>query len=527
MMLILTVGLENTIRDNLAVLAETMGHNIIHCDNFDACADVLRGQLCDLAIYNLSSRKKDDWPSVRELNHLSGSPDIMAVVEEGDTESAEYAVQNGSWDIIYIPYSEATVKVSINRCLYHRRARHSQENIDNIKRDGIIGDSPLLERCLHQMSTVAKSDSSVLVLGETGTGKELFARAIHENSNRAGHPLIVVDCTNLPPTLAESILFGHARGSFTGAVESAEGLFKQADKGTIFLDEIGELDLNIQKSLLRVIQERRFRPLSAKKEVECDFRIIAATNRDLEAMVQEGLFRQDLYHRINTRTIVLPSLRDRKEDIPQLAAHYTEKFCENLGCEKKEIAAETIEAFKLYPWAGNIRELVNVIHATVLNGIAERRLYPQHLPEEIRLFLIRSKVTSQDLLNNATAHMRAMSLQNRHHTVEPAVQSQLHANSRPAMAGALPHGQRTASGAAFNDSRVSASSDSSGFAFARYNSLPTLKQVREEIVTKMEHGYLSELIRRCDGSFNTAQQLSGLSRARLYELLQKHSLSIG
>lgn len=525
MALILTVGLNTATRDNLAILAETLGHSIVHTDNHDKCPEVLDGKECDLAIYALHSSQKEHWPTLRNLAHLPGSPDILSVVEDGDTEAAEYAVQSGSWDIIYIPYSVETVKVSINRCLYHRIARHAQNNIDDIKRTGIIGDSPMLERCLRQMSIVAKSDSSVLILGETGTGKELFARAVHENSNRAAHPLIVVDCTNLPPTLAESILFGHAKGSFTGAVESAEGLFKQADKGTIFLDEIGELDLNIQKSLLRVIQERRFRPLSAKKEVECDFRIIAATNRDLEAMVQEGRFRQDLYHRINTRTIVLPSLRDRKEDIPQLAAHYTELFCSNLGCEPKEMAAETIEAFKLYHWTGNIRELVNVVHATVLNGIAERRLYPQHLPEEIRLFLIRSKITSQDLLNNASVHL--VRTDNGTMALPPqkgnggAAPGAFYQNSNIPNTGSPVNSDLNPN---FPDGRLDKKDET--FEFADYSSLPTLKQIREEIVSKMEHGYLSELIRRCDGSFNVAQQLSGLSRARLYELLQKHSLSI-
>ncbi len=516
MALLLTVGLNTTTRDNLAILAETLGHSIIHTDSYDKCIVALGGQNCDIAIYGLQSSQKDGWPSMRSLPHLPGSPDVLAVVEDGDTEAAEYAVQSGSWDIIYIPYSVEAVKISINRCLYHRIARNAQHNIDNIKRTGIIGDSPLLERCLRQMNIVAKSDSSVLILGETGTGKELFARAVHENSTRAAHPLIVVDCTNLPPTLAESILFGHARGSFTGAVESTDGLFKQADKGTIFLDEIGELDLNIQKSLLRVIQERRFRPLSAKREVECDFRIIAATNRDLEAMVQEGRFRQDLYHRINTRTIVLPSLRDRKEDIPQLAAHYTELFCNNLGCEPKEMAAETIEAFKLYHWTGNIRELVNVVHATVLNGIAERRLYPQHLPEEIRLFLIRSKVTSQDLLNNATAHIQTQALRS-------SGASGISGQSAAGLGGINPANQ---DGNLNKQENTPVLMDFSALMSSIPGGLPTLRQVREEVVGKMEHGYLSRLIQCCNGNFSDAQHLSGLSRARLYELLQKHSLSI-
>ncbi|MCL1916041.1 MAG: sigma-54 dependent transcriptional regulator [Desulfovibrionaceae bacterium] len=505
MALFLTVGLDADARDSLATLADAMGHHVAHSDDYEYCARLVNGQDCSIVISYLNSGRKDQWPLLRSLPHLPGSPDIMAVVEENDTGAAEYAVQSGFWDILYLPLSIKSAKISLNRCLYHRLALSAQDNTSKIKRDRIIGGSPLLERCLRQMHIVAQSDSNVLVLGETGTGKELFAKAVHENSGRARHPLIVVDCTNLPATLAESILFGHARGSFTGAVEATDGLFKQADKGTIFLDEIGELDLNIQKSLLRVIQERRFRPLSAKKEVECDFRIIAATNMDLDVMVQEGKFRADLYHRINTRTIILPSLRERQEDIPQLAEHYAKLFCSNLNCGPKEIDDETLDALRLYPWPGNIRELVNIIHATVLNGIAENRLYPQHLPGEIRLFLIRSK---------GGPHAPVAG------SVRPGRQD--HALQRPEP------DRKPAPAAASPKAGDNAPPLKSGsrFSFQHYSQLPAIKEVREEIVRQMEQDYLRELIQRCQGNFNSAQSISGLSRARLYELLQKHELSV-
>ncbi|MDR2504337.1 MAG: sigma-54 dependent transcriptional regulator [Deltaproteobacteria bacterium] len=495
MPLFLSVGLNGDAREKLDGLGRTLGHGVVHSNNCEESLELLNGRCCAIVIYSLRADRKDSWPATRALVHLPGAPDILAVVDENDTEGAEYAVQSGSWDILYLPFSVNTLKTSLSRCLYHRLALHARDNIDNIKRVGIIGNSPLLERCLRQMSLVAASGSNVLILGETGTGKELFAKAVHENSSRAGHPLIVVDCTNLPATLAESILFGHAKGSFTGAVESTDGLFKQADKGSIFLDEIGELDLNIQKSLLRVIQERRFRPLSAKKEVECDFRIIAATNRDLEAMVREGTFRQDLYHRITTRIIVLPSLRDRKEDIPMLVGHYTKSICAGLKCDPKEMDEETVEAFKLYPWPGNIRELINVIHATVLNGVAEQRLYPQHLPEEVRLFLIRSKVTSRDLGHQAAPHRM---------TREPE----------------LPQIENVA------EKEADVSVEGRPPSYRSYSALPTIKQAREEVIRQMERAYLGELIRRCNGDFNEALRVSGLSRARLYELLQKHELNI-
>jgi two-component system NtrC family response regulator len=499
MELFLSVGLDADIKNKLTSLAESTGRSIVHCSTHDRCLEALGGENCAVVFYALPPERKDSWHLTRGLVHLPGAPDILAVIEEGATEAAEYAIQSGSWDIIYLPYAADVVTTSIERCLAHRSAQKGQRGLEHIKRTGIIGSSPLLERCLRQMIAVARSDSSVLILGETGTGKELFARAVHENSPRAANPLIVVDCTNLPGSLAESILFGHARGSFTGAVETTEGLFKQADKGTIFLDEIGELDLNIQKSLLRVIQERRFRPLSAKKEVDCDFRIIAATNRDLEDMVREGKFRQDLYHRINTRTIVLPSLRERKEDIRQLAEHYARIFYKSLNCPPKEIMAETLAALSLYPWPGNIRELANAIYATILNGIAGQKLYPQHLPEEIRLFLARSKITSQDLLNNIHAQNK-QNLQRRDAGFEDG-------------AGAAPPAEGKAGGLI------------PSFA-GRNNVLPTWKQARDEMVNKLECAYLQELIRRCQGNFNTAQKFSGLSRARLYELLQKHSLSV-
>lgn len=481
MALLLTLALDPETRKTISSLARGLGRDIIHADAHADIQAVLQGRTCDIAIYALRAENKDDWPLMRGLAHLPGNPEILAAVEKGDTAAAEYAVQSGSWDIIYAPCPEKEALSCIQRCLEHRLHRNTH-GLEHIKRAGIIGDSPLLERCLLQMDAVAKSDSSVLILGETGTGKELFARAVHENSRRSNHPLIVVDCTNLPPTLAESILFGHAKGSFTGAVESSDGLFRQADKGSIFLDEIGELDLNIQKSLLRVIQERRFRPLSAKHEIECDFRIIAATNRDLEAMVHEGGFRQDLYHRVNTRIIVLPTLRERKEDIPALAAYYADLACKNLLCPPKEITGETLEAFKLYPWPGNIRELANVVQTTVLNGIAEHNLHPQHLPEELRLFLIRAKINARELTPGATP-------------------------GRPCAEERAPEREPF-------------------FSFDKLDTLPTFKEARDDLVRVLERSYLAALISRAAGNFSLALNISGLSRARLYELLHKHGLSI-
>lgn len=542
MAILVGVGLEADLQEQLASLTNSLEHEFISSPSPRECDKILGGRQCDVVFYYLKSNERDSWPLLMNLGNLSGSPDLIAFIPSGDAAAAEYGVLSGAWDTITTPCDPETVRVSLTRCLFHRTARHSQPGLPTIKRDQIIGHSPILERCLRQVSVVAKSDSSVLIMGETGTGKELFAKAVHDNSPRSNQPMIVVDCTNLPATLAESILFGHAKGSFTGAMESSDGLFKQADGGTVFLDEIGELDLNIQKSLLRVIQEKRFRPLSAKKEIEADFRIIAATNRDLEEMVRKGQFRQDLYHRLNTRTIVLPPLRDRIEDIETLAEHYTWRYCLKLDCEPKEVASETIEALKAYNWPGNVREMVNVIQAMVLNGINEHRLYPQHLPEEIRLFLLRSGITPQELIFRAAWRgetfaepdplppSRPIPLQRNPLIKGPVViRGAKKKKAEQETAQAQPHHPNQERPQGPPQVLPTPPRDASNYIalpFIGQKNLPTLKQVREEIVGKMEHSYLSELIQRSDGNFAMAQQISGLSRARLYELLQKHMLSL-
>jgi len=206
----------------------------------------------------------------------------------------------------------------------------------------------------------------VLITGETGTGKELFAKAIHDNSQRAGKSFVVVDCAAMPENLVESMLFGHEKGAFTGADRSTEGLIKQADKGTLFLDEIGELPPLIQKSFLRVLQERRFRPIGSNREVRSDFRLIAATNRKLDKMVANGQFRTDLMFRLQALTIELPPLRERKEDIPLLAAHFNELICGEYGSSARIITADALKELQKIQWTGNIREFRNVLERLII-----------------------------------------------------------------------------------------------------------------------------------------------------------------
>jgi len=231
---------------------------------------------------------------------------------------------------------------------------------------GVLGSSPRIREIFQLLEMVAPSEATVLLLGETGTGKELVAQAIHRNSPRAAGPFVVVNCATLPETLLESELFGHERGSFTGATVRKDGRFLVAQRGTVFLDEIGELTLPIQAKILRVLQSREFEPIGSNRTLKVDVRIITATNRDLEKMVREGRFRDDLYYRLNVFQLVMPPLRERLEDLPVLADFFLKRYGERNRRDVQRLAPEVLQAFRDYSWPGNIRELENVIERGVI-----------------------------------------------------------------------------------------------------------------------------------------------------------------
>ncbi len=278
------------------------------------------------------------------------------------------------------------------RALQYREQKNARKPLAALKLNGVIGKSQTMKVCLDLLAQAAHSEVNVLLTGETGTGKEVFARAIHENSGRADENFVVVDCTALPATLVESVLFGHEKGSFTGADRTQTGLVKQADGGTLFLDEIGELPLTMQKAFLRVLQEHRFRPVGAKRESESNFRLIAATNRDLDKMVQDGTFRSDLLFRVRTLTIELPPLSARKNDIKELAMHHMARVCERYQIGTKGFSPEFFDALMAHEWPGNVRELVNAIERAISDAYHEPTLFPKHLPLDLRVKVARSSV---------------------------------------------------------------------------------------------------------------------------------------
>ena len=335
-----------------------------------------------------------------------------------------------------------------------------------LKRERIVGKSPQLNACLERIGQIAGTHSNILILGETGTGKELFAEVIWENSLRAEKQFVVVDCAALPDTLVESTLFGHTKGAFTGADRSRTGLIKEADGGTLFLDEIGELPLLVQKTFLRVLQEHRFRPVGDDREIESDFRLIAATNRSLEEMVRSGGFRQDLLFRLQSLTVELSPLRSCLQDIKDLTIHYMVKICESYGIETKGFSADFFQTLGNYGWPGNIRELIHSMEHVIANAKFEPTLFPRHLPDKIRIQIARTSVRKKGTDKTS----------GREGVLTP-------------------------------------------------KKIDTLQSVREAAVSSAEKGYLNALLSYTKKDINEACRISNLSRSRLYHLLKKYQIN--
>ncbi|MBN1293476.1 MAG: sigma-54-dependent Fis family transcriptional regulator [Candidatus Latescibacteria bacterium] len=420
----------------------------------------------DIVLLDVNLPDGNGLEVIPAIRSIALPPEIIIITAEGSCDGAEFAIKYGAWDYIQKGDSLHEITFSIIRALEYREKKLSQKIPIALKTDGIIGNSPHMKDLKDLIAQAAVSDANVLITGETGTGKELTARAIHENSSRADNNFVVVDCAALPENLVESMLLGHEKGAFTGAVMSKKGLVEHAHEGTLFLDEIGEMPYYLQKIFLRVLQERRFRPVGSTREVTSNFRLIAATNRDLDAMVREETFREDLLYRLRTISIIQPPLRDRKGDIRDLAFHYAFKYCTENGLETKGFSPEFLEMVMFYDWPGNIRELINVMEQSVIVSRDEPILFPIHLPKYIRVKFARStNFTEFD-----------------------------------------PHKKQ-------NESHPG------------LDSLPSLKEYRENIVSIAEKEYLKELMKKTEGDIEKACIISNLKRARLYSLLKKYSIS--
>ncbi len=405
-------------------------------------------------------------PAIREC---PGHPEVIILSGYTDPDGAEIAIRSGAWSYISKPPTLNKIKLPVERAIEYHREKQAGPRAVCLDRQGIVGSSRAMNSCLENVAQAAATDANVLICGETGTGKELVARAIHSNSRRSAKPFVVVDCAALAETLVESILFGYEKGAFTGADRKSIGLVKQADGGTLFLDEVGEMPMTVQKAFLRVLQEHRFRRVGGNSETTSDFRLVAATHQHLESMVAEWKFRQDLLFRIRTISIDVPPLRDRGDDAGELVAYFVKTLPPELGLPPKVCSDEFLLALQEYSWPGNVREVINVVESALTKSGTTPVLYPAHLPVRLRVHMAR-----KGLDQNVDAQDSVLS------------------GNRPSK-----------------------------------NDLPPFKKFKTQGLHELERQYMTDLIKMCRGNIPQACDISELSRARVYALMKKHALKPG
>jgi two-component system NtrC family response regulator len=470
---VLVIDDDDMICKLLCTMAERLGHETAYALTCrQGLAEALSGSF-DIVFLDVRLPDGNGLDLLPKIREMESGPEVIIISGAGDPDGAELAIRNGAWDYIQKPASRDAMRLPLLRALVFREHKAAQRRIDEdgkgvraLKREGIIGDSPKMKTCMDLLAQAANSRANVIITGETGTGKELFAWAVHENSSRAGKPFVVVDCAALTESLVESVLFGHEKGSFTGADKAQDGMIKQAHGGTLVLDEIGELPLSVQKSFLRVLQEHRFRPLGGKDVVESNFRLICVTNRNLEQMVKEGQFRKDLFFRLRSLTLELPPLRERFDDIKDLALYHMTRQCRLYGTGTKGLSPEFLSVLVQYDWPGNVRELVHTMESALIAAGSEPTLFPDHLPVHIRVELARKAVIPPPKRENREEF-----------TVDPS------------------------------------------------GELPTLQAVREAAVAEVEKQYFQRLLLLTGADIKEACRIAGLSRTQLYCLMKRHGIT--
>ena len=443
-------------------MVEHMNHTAAVAYTLKDGLDKASASMFDIVFLDVRLPDGNGLAAIPRLQQTAVSPEIIIVTAHGDPGGAELALKGGVWDYLTKPLLLVDLRLSIDRALKYRRQKRMCAAPVAIDRHGIVGESSQMKSCMDKLAHAAGMDAGILITGETGTGKELFCRAIHANSVRSQGKFVPVDCAALPEHLVESILFGHAKGAFTGAYEARSGLIKEADGGTLFLDEIGELSPHLQKAFLRVLQERSFRPVGMETEVSSNFRVVAATNRDLDDMIGKGLFRKDLLYRIRTLVIELPPLRERTQDIKELVLYHSARICDRYGIGTKGFSPECLQVLQKYSWPGNVRELVNVLENIITAAGNEPTIYAKHLPPEIRI------------------QLKSLALENR--------------QTKP---------------------RETLSFDSKSGRLPKMN----------KFVDNAKRQYLLELMRKTNGNVLQACKLSGLPKTTLYDQLKKYAIS--
>lgn len=384
---ILIVDDDPRMRKSLANLLQREGYAIVEAPGGEEAADYLGRDVFDLVIADLKMEPVSGLDLLRLVKEMSLDVEVIVITAFGTIETAVEAMRLGAFDFITKPFQVQEILLRVRNALEKHQLK---EEVNQLRAEvksifgfeGIVGMSEGMRQVLTLLPRVAQTDSTVLVTGESGTGKELIARAIHAASRRPQGPFVPVSCAALPENLLESELFGHIKGAFTGALAARRGLFEEANRGSLFLDEIGEAPLSIQVKLLRVLEERNIRRLGDNRSIPVDVRIVAATNRDLQAAVREKLFREDLFYRLNVVPIAVPPLRERRDDIPLLVTHFIEKSARKVNKPVSRLSPQAMSLLMAYRWPGNVRELENVIQRIIVVAKGDT-LDVQDLPPEI------------------------------------------------------------------------------------------------------------------------------------------------
>jgi two-component system, NtrC family, response regulator len=363
---------------------KSCGHNVVKIFSLYEANDKIKLYEFSIIFYNIDSSSNNGLSLLQITDKLVKRPEVIIITDYINKIDAKKFFEQGVWDILIKPISIENLKNIIDTALIFYDKKNNIQ-CSNIAKNILLGSSSEMVHCQELVGIAAQNDVPVLITGKTGTGKELISKIIHENSSRRNKPFITVDCASLPQNLAESILFGNKKGAFTDATNDNEGLVSQAHEGTLFLDEIGELPLGIQKTFLRVLQEKRFRPVGSSLEITSDFRLISATNRNLTEMVKQGEFREDLFFRIQSLVITPPALAGREQDIAELVHFHVNRRCAQQGRSTNSIAPEFLHALQKYSWPGNVRELFNVLDSCLARATGESVLVSKFLPINIRM----------------------------------------------------------------------------------------------------------------------------------------------
>lgn len=484
---ILIVDDVDGIRELLSDIMTAAGYAASGTGSLAGMEALLASRRFDAVFLDVTLPDGNGLEAISRIRSRPGGPDVIVITGKAQRGDAVQALENGAWDYLQKPLDRGAILAMLDR-LFQFRGSAALNGKESASFEALLGASPAITTAIGQLNTAAAGDSNLHLYGETGTGKDLAARLVHNAGPRAKGEFVIVDCAILSDLLGQSHLFGHLRGAFTGAVTAREGLIAQAHDGTLFLDEVGELSLEMQKVFLRVLQEKTFTPLGAAAPRFSDFRIISATNRNLPEMVRQGLFREDLYYRLRGIVVAMPPLRARDGDIRLLAEMRCQQLAARMQRPPKELSPAFTAALQAHSWPGNVRELFSVIDAaTQLTGDFPA-LLEQHLPASMRLRRL--------ALDTPPGEDPA-------HYTDPDA-----APATPGFAGSPPKDM---------ERNALLLPDGNG-------DLPSLKDAREKALHEVERKYLLELMNMVGSDIGEACAISGLSRSRLYMYLQRHDI---